>query len=73
MQVDRLVLVLEREHRLVELLVGGVVEVVRLHLGEHRVDRLVVEEQGREDGLLDLEIVRRHAADGALGRGAALP
>ena len=69
MQVDGLVLVLEHEHRLVELLMRRVIEIVGLDLGEHRVDRLVVEQQGRENGLLGFEIVRRNAArDAFCGR-----
>jgi hypothetical protein len=61
-QVDRLVLVLERDHRVEELLVGRMIEVGGLELGENRVDRLIVEHQPRENGLLDVQVVGKHAA-----------
>ena len=62
-QIDRLVRILERDHGLEQLLVGRMVEVRRLHLGQHRVDRAVVVEQRRQHRLLRIERVRQHAAD----------
>ena len=62
MQIHRRVRVLERDHGPIQDLVCGMVEVLGLDLGEDRVERGVIEEDRREDGLLRLEVVGRDAA-----------
>ena len=68
MQVDGLVLVLEREHRLVDLRMRGMVEVLGRDFVQDGVDRVVVEQQCRKHRLLGLEILRRNASPACLHR-----
>src|SRR5205085_1186973 len=74
--VDWLALLVEVEHRGVDGAVRRSVEVVRLEvdLDRQRVERLLREQDGTEDRLLGLEVLRRHeAAGGRLPASVGVP
>jgi hypothetical protein len=58
-EVDGLVVVLQADHRAEQHLVRRVVEILFADLRHDRMDRLVVEQDGGEDGLLGLDVVGR--------------
>ena len=60
-EVDGVLLVVERDHRLVERRVGRVVEVVGLHLLGDVDERARVEQERREHRALGVEVVGRDA------------
>jgi hypothetical protein len=68
--VDGLVLVVEREHRLVDGAVAIAVEVRGLEalLDDQRVERAVGDEDRAEDRHLGVEVVRRRRQPGQVGR-----
>ena len=58
-EVDGARLLLQRDHRLVDRPMRRMVEVLRLELGVDGVQRVVLEQDRREHGLLGLEVLRR--------------